>query len=46
MKREYMAAAAQLGPIERDEPRSSAVSRMVALLHEAKMRPIKRFKLI
>ena len=38
MKREYMAAAAQLGPIERDEPRSSAVSRMVALLHEAKAR--------
>ena len=36
MKREYMAAAAQLGPIEKDEPRSSAVSRMVSLLHEAK----------
>ena len=38
MKREYIAAAAQLGPIEKDEPRSSAVSRMVALLHEAKAR--------
>ena len=36
MMREYMAAAAQLGPIEKDEPRSSAVSRMVSLLHEAK----------
>ena len=36
MKREYMAAAAQLGPIEKDEPRSSAVSRKVSLLHEAK----------
>ena len=35
MKREYIAAAAQLGPIAKDEPRSSAVARMVALLHEA-----------
>jgi len=35
MRREYIAAAAQLGPIAKDEPRSSAVARMVALLHEA-----------
>ena len=38
MKREYIAAAAQLGPIAKDEPRSSAVARMVALLHEAQAR--------
>ena len=38
MKREYIAAAAQLGPIAKDEPRSSAVARMVALLYEAKAR--------
>ena len=38
MKREYIAAAAQLGPIAKDEPRSSAVARMVALLHEAPAR--------
>lgn len=36
MKRDYMAAAAQLGPIAKDEPRSSAVARMICLLHEAK----------
>ena len=38
MKREYIAAAAQLGPIAKDEPRSSAVTRMVALLYEAQAR--------
>jgi predicted amidohydrolase len=38
MKREYIAAAAQLGPIAKDEPRSSAVARMVALLYEAQAR--------
>ena len=38
MKREYIAAAAQLGPIAKDEHRSSAVARMVALLHEAQAR--------
>jgi len=31
-------AAAQLGPIVRDEPRSSAVARMIALMSEAKSR--------
>jgi len=31
-------AAGQLGPIARDEPRSSVVKRLVALLHDAKSR--------
>src|SRR6266403_5576513 len=31
-------AAGQLGPIARDEPRSSVVRRLIALLHEAKSR--------
>src|ERR1700730_15665639 len=31
-------AAGQLGPIARDEPRSSVVKRLIALLHEAKSR--------
>ncbi|MBE9476338.1 MAG: N-carbamoyl-D-amino-acid hydrolase [Proteobacteria bacterium] len=35
MKRKYIAATAQLGPIAKDEPRSSAVARMIALLREA-----------
>lgn len=35
MSRAYLVAAAQLGPIARDEPRSSAVARMVALLRQA-----------
>ena len=35
MARALTVAAAQLGPIARDEPRSSAVGRMQALLHEA-----------
>ena len=36
MPRSLTLAAAQLGPIARDEPRSSAVARMVALLRRAK----------
>lgn len=35
MSREITLAAAQLGPIARDEPRSSAVARMVALMRKA-----------
>jgi N-carbamoyl-D-amino-acid hydrolase len=35
MARIVRVAAAQLGPIDRNEPRSSAVSRMVKLMHEA-----------
>jgi N-carbamoyl-D-amino-acid hydrolase len=38
MSRSFVVAAAQLGPIGRDEPRSSAVARMVALMLEAKAR--------
>ena len=38
MNRKYIAASAQLGPIARDEPRSSAVARMVTLLREAHRR--------
>jgi N-carbamoyl-D-amino-acid hydrolase len=38
MSRSFVVAAAQLGPIGRDEPRSSAVARMVALMREAKAR--------
>ncbi|MEQ8968334.1 MAG: N-carbamoyl-D-amino-acid hydrolase [Azospirillaceae bacterium] len=38
MSRRFVLAAAQLGPIARDEPRSSAVARMVALMREAKER--------
>ena len=33
--RELVIGAAQLGPIQRDEPRESAVARMVALLEVA-----------
>ena len=36
MSRIVNVAAAQLGPIARDEPRSSAVSRMMALMRDAK----------
>ena len=36
--RELVVGAAQLGPIARDEPRSSAVSRMIALLEKAAAR--------
>lgn len=35
MSRKLIAATAQLGPIARDEPRSSAVARMIALMTEA-----------
>ena len=35
MSREVMVGAAQLGPIARDEPRSSAVGRMIALMERA-----------
>lgn len=38
MSRKLIAAAAQLGPIARDEPRASAVARMLALLEEAHRR--------
>jgi len=38
MSRSFIIAAAQLGPIARDEPRSSAVARMIALLREARRR--------
>jgi len=38
MKRSYVAAAAQLGPIAKDETRESAVERMIALMREAKAR--------
>jgi predicted amidohydrolase len=38
MARPLIVAAAQLGPIARQEPRSSAVSRMIALMRQAKGR--------
>ncbi|MEE4119245.1 MAG: N-carbamoyl-D-amino-acid hydrolase [Paracoccaceae bacterium] len=38
MTRSLIAAAAQLGPIAREEPRASAVARMVALMEEARGR--------
>lgn len=38
MKREFIVAGAQLGPIARDEPRSSAVARMITMMREAKDR--------
>jgi predicted amidohydrolase len=38
MSRTFIAAAAQMGPIAREEPRSSAVSRMMALMREAHAR--------
>ncbi len=38
MSRTFILAGAQLGPIARDEPRSSAVARMVAMMEEAKGR--------
>jgi predicted amidohydrolase len=38
MSRRFIVAAAQLGPIARDEPRASAVTRMIALMREAKGR--------
>ena len=41
MAREFIAAVAQLGPIARDEPRSSAVARMGTLMLEAHERGAK-----
>ena len=38
MTRRFVVAGAQLGPIAREEPRSSAVARMVALIEEAARR--------
>ena len=38
MTRSFIVAAAQLGPIARDEPRASAVARMIALMEEAHAR--------
>ncbi|SON57526.1 N-carbamoyl-D-amino acid hydrolase [Hartmannibacter diazotrophicus] len=38
--RKFIAASAQLGPIACDEPRSSVVGRMLALLDEAKARGV------
>lgn len=38
MSRKFVLAAAQLGPIAVDEPRSSAVARMVEMMREAKGR--------
>lgn len=38
MPRSLIVAAAQMGPIARDEPRASAVGRMVAMMEEARAR--------
>lgn len=38
MSRQFVVAGAQLGPIARDEPRSGAIARMVALMEEAHRR--------
>ncbi|HSM39135.1 MAG TPA: N-carbamoyl-D-amino-acid hydrolase [Afifellaceae bacterium] len=38
MSRNFVLAAAQLGPIGRDEPRASAVARLIAMMREAKDR--------
>ncbi|MCA0941378.1 N-carbamoyl-D-amino-acid hydrolase [Salipiger pacificus] len=38
MSRKFTVAAAQLGPIAKDEPRSSAVSRLCAMMRQAKAR--------
>ncbi len=38
MSRTFILAAAQLGPIGRDEPRASAVARLIAMMREAKGR--------
>lgn len=38
MSRRFLAAAAQLGPIARDEPRRSAVARMMQMMREAHAR--------
>lgn len=41
MSRRFIAAAAQLGPIGRDEPRASVITRMIALVDEAKRRGVR-----
>ncbi len=41
MSRRFVAAAAQLGPIEREEPRASVVARMLALLETARRRDVR-----
>ncbi|MGQ7847299.1 N-carbamoyl-D-amino-acid hydrolase [Granulosicoccus sp. 3-233] len=38
MTRQYLLAAAQLGPVSRTEPRESVVQRMIDLMHEAHRR--------
>jgi predicted amidohydrolase len=38
MSREVVVAAAQMGPVARDEPRDDVVERLVALLHDAASR--------
>lgn len=38
MSRKFIVAGAQLGPIARSEPRSSAVARMIEMMREAKSR--------
>jgi len=38
MSRTFIAAAAQLGPIAKDEPRASAVARMIVMMREARER--------
>jgi predicted amidohydrolase len=41
MSRRFVAAAAQLGPIARDEPRRSVVARMLALVETARRREVR-----
>ncbi len=41
MTRRFLAAAAQLGPIEREEPRASVVARMLALIETARRRDVR-----
>lgn len=41
MSRRFVAAAAQLGPIDRDEPRASVVARMLALIEQARRRDVR-----
>jgi predicted amidohydrolase len=41
MSRRFIAAAAQLGPIGRDEPRASVVTRMIALVDEGRRRGVR-----
>jgi N-carbamoyl-D-amino-acid hydrolase len=40
MSRRFIAAAAQLGPIARDEPRREVVARMLTLMEEARRRDV------